>query len=133
MILLENRVVPLFDFSSLSRGLCACILSHFSCFQLFATPWTVALLAPLSMGCSRQEYYSGLPCPPSGDLPDPGIKPLSLRTPELAGGFFTTSGSWEVPPIVPVEKFFHSDQKQHKDISSLHSFSKLYQKSFLMQ
>ena len=42
------------------------------------TPWTVALQAPLSMGFPRQEYWSGLPFPPSGDLPDPGIKPASL-------------------------------------------------------
>ena len=47
--------------------------------QLFVTPCTVAHLAPLSMGFSRQEYWSGLPCPPSGDLPDPGIEPTSLN------------------------------------------------------
>ena len=58
--------------------------------QLFATPWTVARQAPLSMGFSRQEYWSGLPCPPSGDLPDPGIEPASLTSSALAGGFFTT-------------------------------------------
>ena len=45
--------------------------------QLFATPWTVAYQAPLSMGFSRQEYWSGLPFPSPGDLPDPGIKPGS--------------------------------------------------------
>ena len=44
---------------------------------LFVTPWTVAHQAPLSMGLSRQEHWSGLPCPPPGDLPDPGIKPRS--------------------------------------------------------
>ena len=47
------------------------------CARLFVTPWTVALQAPLSMGFSRQEYWSGLPFPPSGDLPDSGIKPRS--------------------------------------------------------
>ena len=46
--------------------------------QLFATPWTVAHQAPLSMGSSRQEYWSGLPCPPPGSLPNRGIKPRSL-------------------------------------------------------
>ena len=46
--------------------------------QLFATPWTVAYQAPLSMGFSRQQYWSGLPFPSPGDLPDPGIKPRSL-------------------------------------------------------
>ena len=48
-----------------------------SCVQLFATPWTVTLQAPLSMGFSRQEYWSVLPFPSPGDLPDPGIKPKS--------------------------------------------------------
>ena len=60
-----------------------------------ATPWTVACQTPLSMGFSRQEYWSGLSCPPPGDLPDPWIKPTSLMSLELAGGFFTTSATWE--------------------------------------
>ena len=55
--------------------------------------------APLSMGFSRQEYWSGLPRPPPGDLPDPGIKPVSLMSPALAGGFFTTSAIWEAHTI----------------------------------
>ena len=50
------------------------MLSHFSRVQLFTASWTVAHQAALSMGFSRQEYWSQLPCPPSGDLPDPGIK-----------------------------------------------------------
>ena len=54
-------------------------LSHV---QLFATPWTVALHTPLSMGFSRQEYWSGLPCPPPADLLNPGIKSTSLMSPE---------------------------------------------------
>ena len=53
-------------------------LSHFSRVQLFAAPWTVARQAPLSMGFPRQEYWSGLPFPSLDDLPDPGIKPMSL-------------------------------------------------------
>ena len=57
---------------------------------LFATLWTVARQAPLSMGFSRQEYWRGLPFPPPGDLPDPGIKPASLVSLALAGRFFTT-------------------------------------------
>ena len=61
----------------------------------FATPLTVACWAPLSTGFFRQEYWSGLPCPPPGDLPDPGIEPLSLASPALAGGFFATSATWE--------------------------------------
>ena len=67
-----------------------CVLSHFSRVQLCATPWTVARQAPLSMGISRQEYWGGLPCPPPGDLPDPGIEPLSLTSPALGDRFFTT-------------------------------------------
>ena len=59
-------------------------------------PWAVARQAPLSMGFSRQEYWSGLPCPRPGDLPDPGMKPFSLVPPALAGRFFTTSTTWEI-------------------------------------
>ena len=51
---------------------------------------------PLSMRFLRQEYWNGLPCSPPGDLPDPGIKPASLMSPALAGGFFTTSATWEI-------------------------------------
>ena len=48
------------------------------------------------MGFSRQEYWSGLPCPPSGDLPNVGIEPAPLMSPALPGGLFTTSGTWDV-------------------------------------
>ena len=54
-----------------------CVLSRFSCVQLFVTLWTIARQTSLSMGFSRQEYWSGLPCPPPGDLPNPGIEPRS--------------------------------------------------------
>ena len=64
------------------------MLSSFSCVQLCVTLWTVACQAPLSMDFFRQEYWSGLPCPPPGDLPNTGIKPTSLKSPALAGGFF---------------------------------------------
>ena len=57
---------------------------------LDVTPWTVAHQAPLSMGFCRQESWGGLPFPPPGDLPDPGIEPRSLASPALADGFFTT-------------------------------------------
>ena len=67
------------------------MLSCFSCVQLLATLWTVAHQAPLSMGFSRQEYWSGLPCPPPGDLPDPGIEYTSLMSPALAGGLLAGS------------------------------------------
>ena len=76
----------------------------FQLVQFFATLWTVALQAPLSMGFPRQEYRSGLPFPPPGDLPNPGIEPTSLTSPALAGGFFTTSATWvatQYPGMVP--------------------------------
>ena len=62
-----------------------------SCLNL-VTPWTVACQAPLSMGFSKQEYWSGLPFPPPGDLPGLGIEPESLGSPALAGGFCITAG-----------------------------------------
>ena len=67
------------------------VLSQFSRVQLFATLWTVAHQAPLSMGFSRQDYWSELPCTSAGDLPDPGTKHVSFISPSLVGGFFTTS------------------------------------------
>jgi len=57
----------------------------------------VACQAPLSMGFPGQEYWSGLPCPPPGDLASPGIKPVSLTSPPSAGGFFTGRATWEAP------------------------------------
>ena len=74
------------------------VLSHFSRVRLFATPWTAAYQAPLSMGFSRQQHWSGLPCPPPGDLSDPGIKPTSLFSPALAYRFFTSRATWEAQP-----------------------------------
>ena len=61
-------------------GACMCAKLPQSCL-LFATPWTVARQDYLSIGFSRQEYWSGLPCPPPGDIPDPGIKLTSLISP----------------------------------------------------
>ena len=73
-------------------GGCA-VLNDFSRVWLLATTWPVARKAPLSMGFPRQEYWGGLPFPPLGNLPNPGIKPVS---PALAGRFFTTE-----PPEKP--------------------------------
>ena len=64
---------------------------------LFVTPWSVACQVPLSMKFSRQEYWTRLPFPTRGDLCNPGIKSMSLASPALAGGFFTT-----VPPGKPI-------------------------------
>ena len=58
----------------------------------------VAHQAPLSLGFSQQEYWSGVPFPPPEDLPNPGIKPVSLMFPALAGQFFSTSVTWEAQP-----------------------------------
>ena len=71
-------------------------VSHFSRVQVFASLWTVADQAPLSMGFSWQKQWSGLPCPPPGDLSDPGMEPVSLISPAFSGRFFTTSATWEV-------------------------------------
>ena len=71
-------------------------LSCFSHVRLFVISWTVACQSPLSMGFSRQEYSSGLPFPPPGDLPNPGTEPTSLAFPALASGFFVSSATWEV-------------------------------------
>ena len=60
------------------KSMCSCMLSCFSHVQLFVILWTVDCQAPLSMGFSRQEYWSGLPCPPPGNLPHPGTEPASL-------------------------------------------------------
>ena len=76
------------------RTACARMLSCISSVQLFVAPWTVACQAPLSMGFPRQQYRSGLPCPSPRDLPYPGIKPMSLASPALAGRFFTTSATF---------------------------------------
>ena len=95
-------------FSFLTRkmkvSLHACIPSRFSHVQLFATLWTIAHQAPLSMDFSRQEYWSGLPCPPPGDLPDPGIETNVSYV--SCTGFFTTSATWEAhswshPLLIP--------------------------------
>ena len=72
-----------------------CVLSHFSNAWLFVILWAVACQAPLSMGFSRQECWSGLPCPPPGDLPGPRIEHLCFMSPALTGGFFTTRATWE--------------------------------------
>ena len=73
----------------------ACMLNRFSHVWHFVTLWTVAHQAPLSVGFSRQEYWSGLLCPPPGDLPDSGVETKSLLSPALASRFFTTSATWE--------------------------------------
>ena len=78
-----------------------CMLSHFSQVWLSATLCTIICQVPPSIRFSRQEYWSGLPCPSPGDFPDLGIKPASVTSsPALAGRFFTTSSPiWEAPSV----------------------------------
>ena len=64
-------------------SVCKCMLSCFSCVSLFAILWAITHQAPLSMGLSRQEYWSGLPCPSQGDLPNPGIESMCPASPAL--------------------------------------------------
>ena len=73
------------------------MLSHLSRVQLFVTPWTVAHQAPVSMGVSRQEHWSGLPFPPPGDLPDPGAEPAPPVSPVSASRLFTTEPPGKPP------------------------------------
>ena len=84
----------------LSRPVCVyvfvCTYAHTkSQSSFFAAPWTIVHQAPLSMEFFRQDYWSGLPFPPSGDLPGPRITPTPLASPALAGEFFTTSANLE--------------------------------------
>ena len=70
-----------------------CVLSHFSALHHFVTLGTITHQALRSMGFSSKVYWSGLPFPPPGALPDPGIQPVSFTSPALGGGFFTTIAS----------------------------------------
>ena len=74
----------------------ACARSVAQSCPTLCDPMNCSLPAPLSRGFSRQEYWSGWPCPLQGDLPDSGIEPPSLKSPALAGEFFTTSDPWKV-------------------------------------
>ena len=79
------------------KGQWCVVLRCFSPVWLSVTPWNVNCQDPLSMRFSRQEYWSGFPCFSPGNLLDPGIEPTSLESLALAGGFFTTSATWEAP------------------------------------
>ena len=83
----------------LAPSMCVCVDVHSIVSDSFAIPWTVVHQAPLSIGLPRQEYWSGLPSPSPGDLPDPGIEPVSLASPASAGGSFTTRATWDAPQL----------------------------------
>ena len=102
--------------------LSACVLSCFSHVWPFVTPWFVAHQTALFMGFSRKEYWSGLPCLHPGDLPDPGIEPVSLTSPALTGSFFTTSTTWEarqtlVSRLTPAWMTFNTLYYSHELVS----------------
>ena len=84
--------------------------------------------APLSMGFFRQEYWSGLPCPPPEDLPDPQIKPESLLSPALAGGYFTTAHHLGNPKVE--YKLHQSSVKQYLTLD--HTINVLWRKELLV-
>ena len=94
-----SSIHGIFQARVLEWGAVAFSVGHFSSVQFFATLWTIGarLFCPLEF--SRQEYWSGLPCPPPGYLFDPEIKSKALISPALAGGFFTTSTTWEAPYV----------------------------------
>ena len=92
------------------------MLSRFSHVLLFAIPRTVARQTPLSIGFPRQGYWTGLPFPPPGDLPNPGIKPMSLAFPTLAGGFFTS------PAIADIKRDSFGDQISRKCTNAASDF-----------
>ena len=83
--------------------------------QFLASPWTVTCQAPLSMGFSRQERWSGLLFPSSGDIPDPGMELMSLMSPALAGRFFTTSRTWEARGVPYCIQYFMKAGREGDD------------------
>ena len=107
--------------------ICACVLNHFSCIRLFVTLWTSARQG----GFSRQEYWSGLPCPPPGNLPDPGIESLSPMFPEIAGVVFaclfvfTTIATWEATKKQPTNsiQFLSNYQWQISQIRTKNNYN----------
>ena len=105
----QSRAHPGF---CLASGFTESILSHFCHVRLFATPWTGAWQAPLSMRFFKQDCRSGLPFPSPGDCPDPGVKPWSLVFPPWVGEFLTTSVTWETPlfQLKAPQVFFREDE-----------------------
>ena len=100
-VILEPKKIKSVTLSIVSPSICH-ELSHV---QLFATPWTMAHQAPLSMRFSRQEYWNGLPFPPSGDRPNPGIERESPASPALVGGFFTAGSPGKPSDILDQQKY----------------------------
>ena len=107
--------------------MCVHVLSRI---QLFVTPSTAARLHPLSMGFFRQEYWSGLPFPTSGDLHNPGTEPTSPASPVLAGRFFTISVTWEakthlqctIKPVYKIKSILNSIHKKLQHYEGRNTF-----------
>ena len=91
------------------------------------TLWTIARQAPLSMGFFRHEYWSGLPCPPPGNLPDPGIEPRSLMSPALSDRFFTTSATGEAPKTIHI----HMYSSRYVNVICICGYTHLFELSLL--
>ena len=108
LILYRNMYIYIHTYMHAYIQTYACLLSCSSHIQLFVTLGTIAYQAPLSIRFSRQEYWSGLPCPPPGDLPNPGIKHMSLMSPALPGRFFTTSATWEARTHTHTHMYIHT-------------------------
>ena len=112
----EKKQCPYIAIHDIQLCVCAQSLSRV---QLFGTPWAAARQAPLSMGFSRQEYWSGLPCPPPGDLPNPGIEPRSSR---IAGGSPTFSEIVsEIVPNLETIQMSINGWRDHQTVEYLHS------------
>ena len=102
---------------------CSCGLSSFCHVRFCATPWTVARQAPLSMGFSRQEYWSGLPCPPPGDLPNPGINPCLLRLLHWQAG--------SLPLVSPGKPHLNTDNISFSPVGGIGGIRKVESSEFL--
>ena len=100
-----------------------CILNCFSHVQLFATLWTIAPQAPLSMGFSRQEYWSGLPFPPPGELPNPGINPRLLRLLHWQAG--------SLPLVPPGKPHLNTDNISFSPVGGIGGIRKVESSEFL--
>ena len=107
---MEKKNISLLNIIINLTSLCACCCCDV---QLFATLWTLAHQAPVQGFSRRQEYWSGLTCPSPGDLPDTGIEPISLTSPALAGGLFTTSATWEALTLSVALQFYLVDTSIH--------------------
>ena len=103
---------------------CVCVYKLLSHVGLFATPWTVTYQAPLSMGFSREEYWSGLPFPPPEELPDPGIKPSSpaLQADSLSSEPPGGAGDLELPQITRHEAAYHPESSTLLEVPACAKF-----------